>query len=416
MTDTVAGPELGASFRGTTIRPDDSDYDTVRAVYNGSIDRRPAVIVRPTSAADVMDAVTYAQRRRAAARGALRRAQRRRHLRCRGRRADRPVRLKGVHVDPERGTAIAQAGVLWGEYDREPSCYGVATPGGRVTTTGVGGFSLGGGYGWLSPKYGLTCDNLVAADLVTATAGWSTSARTRTPSCCGALRGAGANFGVVTSYELRLHPIPPLMLAGMLVVPNDDGRRRRSRAYRDYVEQAPEELSPRLATILAPPEEFVPPELVGTPVLGISCCWVGDPAEAEEALRTAAGAGTAPAWTSSSRCPTPRSRRCSTASPRKGWLNYHRGPHLSALTDEMIEPFLAVGREIHSPMTQGIIFRHGGAVAGSPRTPPRRATARRRTWPTRSPAGRHRRRPTARWPGYGGSPRRSRRRRPEAPT
>src|SRR6478752_1772694 len=169
MTDTVAAESgLGASFQGTTIGPQDRDYDAARAIYNGSIDRRPALIVRPHGAADVADAIRFANQRGLQV-----------SVRCGGHGiAGTSVAeggllldlspLKGVHVDRARGTAVAQGGALWGEYDRALALHGVATPGGRVTTTGVGGFCLGGGYGWLSTLYGLTCDNLVSADVVTA--------------------------------------------------------------------------------------------------------------------------------------------------------------------------------------------------------------------------------------------------------
>ncbi len=258
MTETIAGQELGATFQGTTIRPEDRDYDTARAIYNGSIDRRPALIVRPRGAADVVDAVTYARESGLPL-----------SVRCGGHGVagtslvDGGVlidlsSMKGMRVDRERGTAVAQAGVLWGEYDRDAELQGVATPGGRVTTTGIGGFCLGGGYGWLSPVYGLTCDNLVSADVVTADGRLVRASEDENADLLWGLRGAGANFGVVTSYELRTHTIPPTMLAGMLIVPNDDEAGDVIGAYREYVERAPEELVTAMATVLAPPEPFVP--------------------------------------------------------------------------------------------------------------------------------------------------------------
>src|SRR4051812_17606785 len=170
MSPTTSAVEIGLpdGFSGFALRPGDTGYDDARAMYNGMIDRRPALIVRPRGAADVRDAVAFARQQRLPI-----------AVRCGGHSVagvsavDAGVlidlsSLKGVHIDPERGTAIANAGVLWGEYDREAEMLGLATPGGRVTTTGVGGFCLGGGYGWLSTKHGLTCDNLVGVDLLTA--------------------------------------------------------------------------------------------------------------------------------------------------------------------------------------------------------------------------------------------------------
>ena len=208
MDAAVTAAEIGLpdGFSGAAIRPGDPEYDATRAVYNGMIDRRPALIVRPTGAADIRDAVAFARQQKLPL-----------AVRCGGHQVggisavEGGVQidlrsLKGVHVDPERGTAIANAGVFWGEYDRETEMYGVATPGGRVTTTGVGGFCLGGGYGWLSPKLGLTCDNLVGAQLLTASGQLLHVTEDTNPELLWALRGAGANFGVVTSSSCAFTP------------------------------------------------------------------------------------------------------------------------------------------------------------------------------------------------------------------
>jgi FAD/FMN-containing dehydrogenase len=177
-----------------------------------------------------------------------------------------------------------------------------------------------------------------------------------------ALRGAGANFGVVTSFEFRVHAIPPLLMAGLLVVPNDERAGTVARGYRDYVEQAPEDLVTAMATLLAPPEPFVPPELVGTPVLGIVAAWLGPPAEAEAAMAplrdiTAGGLDLVQPM------PYTALQGMLDGFAPKGWLNYHRGRHMSALPDPVLDDYVAVGRTISSPMTQGIIFRHAGAVS-----------------------------------------------------
>lgn len=358
----AAGVDLPDGFRGEAIRPGDAAYDAARAVYNGSIDRRPALIVRPTGAADIRDAVAFAREQRLPL-----------AVRCGGHSVSGVSAveggvlidlssLKGVHVDPERGTARANAGVLWGEYDRETEMFGLATPGGRVTTTGVGGFCLGGGYGWLSPVFGLTCDNLVGADLLTASGELVHVTEDTNPELLWALRGAGANFGVVTSFEFRVHPIPPLIMAGLLVVPNDERSGEVARAYREHVEQAPPELVTAMATILAPPADFVPPALVGAPVLGIVVAYIGEAGKAEEMvapLREITQGGVDLVQ------PMPYTAFQQMLDPfaPKGWLNYHRGLHVSAITDSVLDDYLAVGRTIHSPMTQGILFRHGGAVS-----------------------------------------------------
>ena len=364
-TGTSVAAEIGLpdGFRGQALRPGDAEYDAARAVYNRMIDRRPAVIVRPTGAADIRDAVAFARQQRLPL-----------AVRCGGHSVagvsmvEGGVQidlssLKGVQIDPERGTAICNAGVLWGEYDREAEIFGLATPGGRVTTTGVGGFCLGGGYSWLSTKYGLTCDNLVSADLLTASGELLHVTDETNPELMWGLRGAGANFGVVTSFEFRLHPIRPLMLAGLLAVPNDgDGARDVARGVRDLAEQASEDLALATITALAPPEDFVPPELVGKPVLMIVVAWLGDPADAEDAVRpvrqlTAGGVDLVQ--------PMPYTTLQTLLDPNNppGMLNYHRGMHLRSLPDDVIDAYLENGREIGSPLTGGVIFHHGGAIA-----------------------------------------------------
>jgi FAD/FMN-containing dehydrogenase len=363
MTPAEIG--LAAGFAGEAIQPTDPGYDEARAVYNGMIDRRPTLIVRPTGAADVRDAIAFARQRKLPL-----------AVRCGGHSVAGVSAveggvlidlssLKGVHVDPERGTARANAGTLWGEYDRETEMFSLATPGGRVTTTGVGGFCLGGGYGWLSPKFGLTCDNLVSADLVTASGELMHVTEDTNPELMWALRGAGANFGVVTSFEFRVHPIPPLIMAGLLVVPNTEDAGAVARGYRDYVERAPEDLVTAMATLLAPPEPFVPPEAVGSPMLGLVVAWLGPPGEAEQAIAplrevTAGGIDLVQPM------PYTAFQAMLDGFAPKGWLNYHRGRHLSGLPDAVIDDYLAVGRTISSPMTQGIIFRNGGAMSRVP--------------------------------------------------
>jgi FAD/FMN-containing dehydrogenase len=366
MTETT-GPalELSAEFKGARITPDDPAYDIARAIYNGSIDRRPALIVRPTGAADVRDAVNYARDAGIPV-----------SVRCGGHGvAGTSVcddgllidlsSLKGVHVDPTRGVARAEGGVLWGEYDRETTLWGLATPGGRVTTTGVGGFTLGGGYGWMSTLHGLACDNLVEADLVTADGRLVRASEDENSDLLWGLRGAGANFGVVTSYTLRVHAVPPLLLAGMLIVPNTPDAADRIRAWRDHVQSAPDELATAVATVLAPPADFVPPELVGTPVVGIVAAWFGPPEQGDDALAPLRAIMEGGMDLTQPMPYTSFQTILDDLSPR-GWLNYHRGEHLAQLSDGVIDDWLDVGRDIGSPMTQGVIFRHGGAISRVP--------------------------------------------------
>ncbi|HET8616192.1 MAG TPA: FAD-binding oxidoreductase [Actinomycetales bacterium] len=365
-TDSLAQVSLPDSFKGRAIRPGDPGYDEARAVYNGSIDRYPVLIVQPSGNADVRDAVGFARQQRLPL-----------AVRCGGHQVaglgtvdDGLVidlsSLKGVRVDAEAGLAHASAGSLWGEYDRDLEMLGLATPGGRVTTTGVGGFTLGGGYGWLSTKYGLACDNLVGADLVTASGELVHVTDDTNPDLMAALRGAGANFGVVTSFTFTAHPVPPLMMAGMLVVPND-GRRAEDAlaAYRDFIETAPRDLVTALACVLAPPEEFVPDGLVGTPIFAIVVAWLGDSSDAEAAVAPLRGIMDGGIDLLQPMPYTAFQAMLDGFAPR-GWQNYHRGHYVSGLPDGVIDAYLANGRGIGSPMTQGIVFRLGGAIAEVP--------------------------------------------------
>ena len=366
MTDTVAAdPGLGASFQGTTIAPQHRDYDAARAIYNGSIDRRPALIVRPHGAADVADAVRYANEQ------GLRLS-----VRCGGHGiagtslAEDGMLLdlsplKGVHVDRARGTAVAQGGALWGEYDRDAALHGVATPGGRVTTTGVGGFCLGGGYGWLSTLYGLTCDNLVAADVVTADGRLVHASEVENPDLLWGLRGAGANFGVVTSYELRVHEIPPLMLGGMVVVPNDDEAADIVRAYRAYVEQAPEQLVSALATILAPPAPFVPPEAQGHPAIAVVVTYAGPVEEGEKVLAPLREFGP-PVIDLVEPMPYVAVQQLIEPGNPEGMQNYWTADFYDTLPDDAVDVLVEHATQPVSPLTQVIVVPGGGAIARVP--------------------------------------------------
>src|SRR3954470_10184436 len=263
-------------FTGTVMTPGHPDYDAARRVFNGLIDRRPAVIARCVSAADVAAAIRHARAHgleisvyggghgvtgAAVVDGGL-------CVDLRG--------LKQIDIDPKGKTVRAGGGLTWGELDAATQEHGLALTGGRVSTTGVAGLTLGSGSGWLERKYGFVCDNLIAAEVVTADGRIVTASDTENSDLFWALRGGGGNYGVVTTFTFRLHEIGPIVYGGMLVFPA-----QRSvevmRAYRDFVATAPDEVGSGLAFITAPHEEFVPEPARGHPAIGIICCYAGAP-------------------------------------------------------------------------------------------------------------------------------------------
>jgi FAD/FMN-containing dehydrogenase len=365
--EEAAMEQFTASFRGELIRPDDDSYNEARKVYNRMIDKRPALIVRPTGAADVIDAVNLARE------NGLPLA-----VRCGGHSvAGQGVvddgilidlsSLKGVRVDPTSRRARTNAGALWGEFDRETQLFGLATPGGRVTTTGVGGFTLGGGYGWLSPKWGLTCDNLTSVDVVTADGRLVTASEEENEDLFWGVRGGSGNFGVVTSYEFRLHQLGPIVLAGLLLHPIDDAK-SVIRGYRDYVETAPEELATGTVILQAPPAPFIPEHLHGKPALGIAAMYIGDADEGRDVVAPLKELGP-PAVDMIQPMPYTAFEALLDPFNQQGLLIYTRGMHLSGLPDEAIDTYVEYASEIarfSNPATQIIIFRHGGAVSRVP--------------------------------------------------
>jgi FAD/FMN-containing dehydrogenase len=357
----VDAHELSTRFNGEVIPPDDPAYDEARKVWNAMIDKRPSLIARPLDAADVVAAVDFARDHGLSV-----------AVRCGGHSvAGKGVcddgllidlsRMKGVRVDPERRVAGANAGVLWGEYDRETQTHGLASPGGRVTTTGIGGFTLGGGYGWLSPRYGLACDNLVSAEVVTAEGRLLTASESENEDLLWGLRGGGGNFGVVTSYEFRLHQVGPTIVGGMLLHPLEQAG-EVLRDYRDYVDEGPDELATAFGFFPAPPEPFIPEQLHGQTVLGIIACHCGDVDEGERVVRPLKELGP-PAVDLVRPIPYTDFQRLLDPTAPLGWRWYNAGEHLSGLTDQAIDVLAGHAPHGLAALTQIIVFRHGGAVS-----------------------------------------------------
>ena len=271
----AAFEELRTAFRGSLIAAGDDKFDEARKVWNGMIDRRPRLIAQCAGAADVIAAVNFARTHGllVAVRGGGHSWPG--HSVCDDGLMIDLSRMRGVRVDLATKTVRAQGGALWGDVDHESQAFGLATSGGVVSTTGIGGLTLGGGsQTWLIRRYGSTADNLVSADVVTAAGDLLRASETENADLFWALRGGGGNFGVVTSFEYRLHPVGPIVLGGPAFFLWDRAKEITD-FYLEYVRHLPDELTTALYYWTAPPAPFLPESLHGQPVVIIAACYAG---------------------------------------------------------------------------------------------------------------------------------------------
>lgn len=360
MNDT-ASRQLAESLDGELIRPEDEGYDEARKVYNGMIDKQPALVAHCASAEDVVASVNFARANDLVV--AVRSGG---HSVAGMSICDDGILIdlagmKQVDVDPQARIARAGGGVLWGEFDKATQEHALHTPGGRVTTTGVGGFTTGGGYGWTSSKHGLTCDNLVSAEVVTADGRVLTASEEENEDLFWGIRGASGNFGIVTNFEFRLHELGPTVLGGLAIWPVSEGP-RVMRAWRDHVEGAPDELSTACVALTGPPEEFVPEHLQGQPVCAIAGMYVGDHEEGVAAFQPLKDAR--PDLDLVQPMPYTEFQAILDPGNQPGFRNYWRGEYLTGLPDEAIDTFFTHAREPLSPFNQMVVFRLGGGVNG----------------------------------------------------
>jgi hypothetical protein len=283
-TPAIEGFEgLRARFRGALIRPGEEGYDDARRIWNGAIDRRPALIARCAGADDVVEAVRFARERdlRGSVRGGGHSIAG--HSVCDdGLMIDLSL-MRSVRVDPERKVARVAGGAQWSDVDRACAPHGLATTGGIISHTGVGGLTLGGGLGHLMRKHGLTVDNLLAVDLVTADGERLRVDADSEPELFWGLRGGGGNFGIATAFEFRLHPVGPMVLGGPIFWPIEEVPRMLG-VLNEFAPQAPDELGITVGITPAPPAPFMPPEQFGKPVAGLVLLWIGDPDEGQKAI------------------------------------------------------------------------------------------------------------------------------------
>lgn len=359
--DAAALAELREGFRGALVAAGDAGYDEHRRVWNGSIDRYPALIARCAGVADVIAAVRFARRTglEVAVRGGA-------HSfpglsSCDGGLVVDLSLMKGIRVDPEARTARVQPGVLLGELDRETQAFGLAVPAGIVTHTGVAGLTLGGGIGWLQRKHGLTIDQLASVDLITAEGEFVKASERENPDLFWGIRGGGGNFGIVTEFEFRLHALGPVVLAGPIIWTTEDSP-RVMRFYRDWISESPDELTTIVVHRQAPALPSVPAELHFKPVVMVGCCYAGSIEEGEKVLR--------PLRQFRSPLldlcfPKPFVAHQAMFDPTfpHGRHYYFRSRDVAGLTDQIIDIAVDHALRITSPHSGFPIFQLGGAVA-----------------------------------------------------
>ena len=344
-------------FSGELLRPADAGYDEARRIHNGMIDKRPALIARCLGVADVVAAVNLARDHgyelsvRGGGHNGAGKA-----VTEGGVMLDLSL-MKGVYVDPARGTARAQGGVTWAELNRETQLHGLAVTGGVISTTGIAGLTLGGGLGWIMGKHGLAVDNLLSAEVVTADGRILRASADENADLFWGLRGGGGNFGVVTSFEYRLHPVGPIITGG-LVIHAFDAAGDLLRFYRDFTADAPDELTVFAGLVHAPDGS-------GLKVCGLVLCHVGTLEQAEKDLQPLLGFGS-PLDVQVGPMPYSAVNSMLDESFPKGALYYWKSSFLRGLSDEAIDTLVARFAACPSPMTAMVIEHFHGEVTRIP--------------------------------------------------
>jgi FAD/FMN-containing dehydrogenase len=351
--------QLRERVRGQVVGPDEPMYDQSRAVYNAMIDRRPAAVVRCVDAADVMACVDAARDNGL-------------DLSVRGGGHSVPgfgtndggvvidlSAMKGIRVDPSARTARAQGGCTFGDLDHATHAFGMATPGGIISTTGIGGLTLGGGIGYLARGHGLSCDNLLSADVVTADGRQVMASETENADLFWGLRGGSGNFGVVTSMEFRLHPVD--MIYGGPMLFGLDSARDILEFYRGYIDDAPREMGAFFGFQIAPPLPFIPEPRHGETMCLIVACWTGDPSVGEKHVQRFRDVAE-PAGQFVDLMPYPALNSAFDALLPPGLQHYWKAAFARELTDEAIDAHLEHGPQVPALQSTMHIYPINGAV------------------------------------------------------
>ena len=362
--DASAVAALSQGLRGRVFTAETPGYDQARTVWNAMIDKRPAVIARCASAADVRHAVRFARDTGLdiAVRGGG-------HNIAGSALVDGGLvidlsAMKSVRVDPVRRIAVVEPGVTLGEFDHDAQAFGLATPVGINSTTGIAGLTLGGGFGWLSRTYGMTVDNLRSADVVTADGEFVRASERENADLFWGLRGGGGNFGIVTAFELALHPVGPQVMAGLIVHPAGDAN-ALLRRYREVALAAPNELSAWVVMRKAPPLPFLPAEVHGTDVVVIAVLYSGDMQAGERAVAPLRAIGKPIADVVS---PHPYAGFQAAFDPllAPGARNYWKTHDFAPLGDAALDIAVDAARRLPGPQCEVFLAQMGGAVRDTP--------------------------------------------------
>jgi FAD/FMN-containing dehydrogenase len=349
------------SLQGSVIRPGDDRYEEARLVWNGVIDRRPALIARCADVQDVVKSVNFARTHnllvavRGGAHGVAGLAT------CDGGLVIDLSPMKGIQVDPDARTARAEAGVIWGELDAATQAHGLATPGGAVSDTGIAGLTLGGGLGWLRNKYGLSCDNLTSAEVVTADGRILTASETENSDLFWGIRGGGGNFGIVTTFEYRLHPVGPEVMLAFVLYPGEKIR-EVLRFFREFTASAPDEVGLIALRGIVPGAEAYPMEIHGKPYIALAGPYVGPVDVGEGVLQPLRDFGASLVDFSGPAPYVEVQKLFDEDYPSHELRYYWKATNLTELSDEMIDRIAEHAERQPSPLSTTDIWHIGGAV------------------------------------------------------
>ena len=352
---------LRASLRGEVLEPGSPGYDPARTIWNAMIDRHPGLIVRAAAAADVVRTVQFVRDHqllfavRAGGHNIAGNAV------CDGGLMLDLSRMRSIRIDPQARTARVEAGCTLGDFDHDAQVFGLATPVGINSTTGIAGLTLGGGFGWLTRKHGLTIDNLLSADVVTADGRLVHASGKDNPDLFWAIRGGGGNFGVVTSFEFQLHPVGPQVLSGLIVHPFSEARSVLHH-YREFAAHASNDVVPWVVVRKAPPLPFLPAAVHGTEVVVLAVFYAGDMAAGERALEPLRRFGKPIADVVG---PHPYTGWQQAFDPllTPGARNYWKSHNFTHIDDGLIDTVIDYAKRLPSPHTEIFIGQLGGAAA-----------------------------------------------------